>query len=160
MNRAAFAELLAALLTVLYAGSAVAQARPGSSCTFGGGGVAFGLFDPTSAANLDTTGSLTVDCNANITVTVSLGRGYGTGAAYGTGRKMTRSGGGTLTYNLYANSTWTQVFGDGTGGSYTHDLSVRRNQTFSQPVWARIPKGQGGTLGGSYSDTVVATISY
>ena len=151
---------LAALLAVLYAGSVVAQGKGGTRCTVGGGGVAFGLFDPTSAANLDTTGTVTVDCDTSITVTLSLDLGNGAGAAYGTGRKMTTSGGGTLTYNLYANSTRTQVFGNGTGGNYTHDLSVRKNQTFSQPIWARIPKGQSGVLGGSYSDTVVATITY
>jgi spore coat protein U-like protein len=146
---------LGALLAVLCVGNVQAK-----TCTVSGGSVAFGLFDPTSAANLDTTGNLTVDCNEKINVVLSLNVGGGAGAGYSQGRKMTRNGGGTLTYNLYANASRTLVLGDGTGGSRTLNIRNSGGNSYTQAIWARIPKGQGTVLGGTYSDIVVATISY
>lgn len=127
-------------------------------CNVTGGGVAFGAYDPTSSANLDTTGSLELRCNSVFNVVLSLSVGNGAGASYSGGRKLTRGGGGTLTYNLYANTSRTQILGDGTGGSVT--LNISGHNTYTQAIWARIPGNQRTVSTGSYADTVVATISY
>jgi spore coat protein U-like protein len=143
-----------ALLAIAWIGSAQAK-----TCNITGGGVAFGAYDPTSSASLDTTGSVALDCEGSFEVVLSLSVGNGAGASYSGGRKMTRGrGSGTLTYNLYANAARTHVLGDGTGGSVT--LHINGHRTYIQAIWARIPRGQHTVLAGSYADIVVATISY
>ena len=127
-------------------------------CNVNGGAVAFGLYDPTSAANLDTTGSLALQCNSKFSVVLSLSVGNGAGASYSSGRKMTRAGGGTLRYNLYANAARTQVLGDGTNTSVT--LAINDRNSFTQAIWGRIPGNQNTVRAGSYNDTIIATISY
>lgn len=150
LNRGA----LAALLTILWAGNAQAK-----TCDIAGGNVAFGAYDATSRGNLDTTGSLSISCNGRFQAILSVSVGNGAGATYGGGRKMTRiGGGGTLTYNIYADAARTQVLGDGTGGGAT--LLINGQNTYTQPIWARILGGQQRVASGSYTDTVVATISY
>lgn len=145
---------LYALLAITWIGNAQAK-----TCTVTGGAVAFGAYDPTSSASLDTTGSVTLDCDGGFQAVLSLSAGNGAKASYSDGRKMTRGGGGaTLTYNLYANAARTQVLGDGTGGSVTLQISAQK--TFTQAIWARIPGRQHTVLAGSYADTVVATVSY
>jgi spore coat protein U-like protein len=132
-----------------------AQAK---TCAVSGAGVSFGPFDPTSPANLDTIGYVTVDCNGSIDAKLSLTVGNGVGASYSAGRKMTQGAGGTLFYQLYANAARTLVLGDGTGGSVT--LEISEVHSASQAIWARIPVGQGKVAPGNYSDTVIATIRY
>ena len=71
---------------------------------------------------------------------------------------MTRAGGGSLNYNLYANASRTRVLGDGTGGSVTLKITGLKSEV--QAIWARIPAHQANVLAGTYVDTVVTTISY
>lgn len=145
---------LALALALSWAGSVQAK-----TCTITGNGVAFGVYDPTSAANVDTIGSVDFECDGKFNGTLKLGVGTGVGASFSGGRNMTRAGGGsTLRYNLYANATRTQVFGDGTGGSVT--LNIDANKTFNQKIWGRAPGGQNTVLAGVYGDVVVVTFSY
>lgn len=143
----------------LLAIACIGIAQADNKCSLTGGGVAFGAYNPTSSASLDTAGSLTLDCKGHFHAELSLSDGNGAGASYSGGRKMTRAGGqGTLTYNLYANAARTNVLGDGTGGSVK--LRISGNKTYNQTIWARIPGNQRTALAGSYTDTVVATVSY
>ncbi len=128
------------------------------TCTISGGAVAFGVYDPTSAADLNTTGSVTVECNGSIDAELRISVGNGAGASFSQGRQMTRARGGTLNYNLYANASRTRVLGDGTGGSRIIKITGQKSK--DQAIWARIPARQANVLAGSYVDTLVATISY
>lgn len=144
-------------LIVALACATSAQAR---TCSVTNAAVAFGVYDPTSTAALDTMGVLDISCDGKFQVTVSLNVGDGVGASYSGGRKMKRIGGAqTLTYNLYRNSSRTQVFGNGSGGSRTLILS-NSSHNYSQPIWARIFGNQPLTLPGNYVDTVIVTVSY
>jgi len=143
------------LLTCSVAWSVSAQAN---WCSITGGGVAFGSYNPLTSTNLDTTGSLIIQCNSSFNAVLTLSSGAGTGASYAGGRKMTNAKRGTLTYNLYTDATRTQVLGDGTGGSVT--LQINGKNTYTQPIWARIFGNQRTAAAGSYSDIVIATISY
>jgi spore coat protein U-like protein len=67
---------------------------------------------------------------------------------------MNRSG-ERLNYDLYFNSTRTQIWGDGTAGTVvwsTGFLSGTRSHT----VYGRIPALQNVTIG-AYTDTVIVT---
>jgi spore coat protein U-like protein len=146
--------LWALLLAFAWSGGALAK-----TCDVTGAAVAFGVYDPTSSASLDTTGTLSMVCDEISDAVLSLGIGNGAGASFLAGRKMSRSGGGgTLIYNLYADAARSQVFGDGTGGSVTLKLSGKK--TYNQPIFARIRGNQSGIMSGNYADTVLVTISY
>ena len=144
------------LLVLALAWSSTALAK--LSCTLSSATVAFGLYDPTAAVGDAATGTINVNCNGSFNAVLSLSIGNGAGASYSGGRLMTRTGGQTLLYNLYTTNLLTQVFGDGTGGSFK--VNVSGNPRASQPIWGFMPAQQSGVPAGSYLDTIVATISY
>jgi spore coat protein U-like protein len=142
------------LLSILWAVGA--QAR---TCTISSGGIAFLPYNPIAALNVTTISSVFVQCNGRFQAVLSLNVGNGAGASFAGGRRMTRvGGGGSLAYNLYADSGLSVVLGNGTGGSVT--LQLNGNNRFTQSVWAKIPGGQSAVRPGTYNDTVVATITY
>ena len=148
-------NLLALCAMLALASIGGAQAR---SCN-ASGSLSFGVYDPQSTTDALTIGTVVVSCDGTFGAKLSLGVGSGAGASYPGGRRMTRSGGAeTLVYNLYANSSRTLVFGDGTSGSVTRNLSGRK--TYNEPVWARIPARQLTVVPGTYLDTVVITIAW
>ena len=138
---------------------ALMQGVNAKTCNLSSAGLAFGVYNPASSANQDVTGSVVLTCDKKIKAELSLSVGNGVGASYSGGRKMTKSnGGGTLTYNLYANPSRTQVLGDGTDTSVI--VQVNGKDTFSQPVYGRIPGGQRTVFSGGYLDTLAVTIEY
>lgn len=146
--------LCALFLALAWIGSAHAK-----TCGVSGAWVNFGIYYPGASGQLTTTGSVIVECNGEIHAQLSLSVGNGAGASYSGGRKMTRpNGGGTLLYNLYADSSRNLVLGDGTGGSVK--LDIRGHKRLDQPIWARVPALQRTAQAGDYTDVVMVTISY
>lgn len=146
---------------------ACADAEAGITCTFTTSAMSFGNYDPSSAGVTDGTGSVGVNCAHNnsgsttsVTVALSIGTGtYGTVAA----RKMQKSAGQQLNYNLYRDSARSQVWGTGSGGYSTRTLSItgiakNASKTGTFTVYGRIPALQ-NAQDGSYADSVVITIS-
>jgi spore coat protein U-like protein len=141
-------------------------ARALVSCTTAATGVNFGVYDPLSASATLANGTVSVTCNllgggaVNVPVTVSLSTGVsGTYAP-----RAMQSGAYSLGYNLYWSTAYTQVWGDGTGGSFyggaTLSLSPSSpSQTVSGTMYGRMPAGQ-DVGAGSYVDTIVITVSY
>jgi spore coat protein U-like protein len=132
-----------------------------ASCTIGTAPVAFGAYDPTAGADLDAQGTLTVFCTNGATTTVTLGQGSNanTGSTDAAPvRRMLGGVGGTdhLGYALYSEATYTTVWGnDATSDVDYTGSGLSANLT----VYGRIPAGQNVTVG-SYTDTVVATITF
>lgn len=136
------------------------------SCTTSASGVSFGVYNPLATVAAVANGTLSVTCNllsggsTNVPVTVSLSAGSSASFA----ARSLRSPGYGLGYNLYWSTAYTQVWGDGTGGSFygmaTLSLSpASPRQTVSGVMYGRIPAAQ--DVGeGAYSDTIVVTISY
>jgi len=155
MQPASRRALLAAALLAAPLGLA-----PAGACTITSPGVGFGAYDPQSAANDDSAGTVSVDCHPSVSspiVALSAGQS-GTFA----GRTMT-SGSYTLTYNLYSDSGRTIVWGDGTSGTATVTLTggsvsggVRR---FSRTIYGRVPGSQ-NVGAGSYGDTITLTVTF
>ena len=80
-----------------------------------------------------------------------LSTGSGTYAA----RAMT-SGSHQLLYNLYLDASYVTIWGDGTAGTGTLQDSTNKN---TYTIYGRIPALQNAWVG-SYSDTIVVTITY
>ncbi len=143
--------------TVLAAAALLAPwaARAAPVCSFGvAGALAFGVYDPLSAANADSSSTLSYKCPAGQPLRISLDAGLaGSFAA----RAMT-AGSERLLYNLYLDAARTIVWGDGTGGSQagpgvvTHGASG----TTTAYVFGRIAAGQDVAIG-TYGDTIRVT---
>jgi spore coat protein U-like protein len=153
---------LTLLASLLHASLATALV----SCTTSAGGVNFGVYNPLSAAAAVANGSVNVTCNllsggsSNVSLNVSLS----TGSSGSFATRSLSSGSYALGYNLYWSTAYTQVWGDGTGGSFYGTAALlltpaSPTQTVTGTVYGRIPATQ--DVGeGVYNDTIVVTVSY
>jgi spore coat protein U-like protein len=125
-----------------------------NNCTIVATNVAFGTAGVLSSA-LSATGSLSVQCTNSDAYRIALDGGS---AASVTARKMQRSGGGAVSYQLYVDSAHTLPWGDGTGGTSVMTATGTGNAQ-SIPVYGVVPP-QATPAPGSYTDTITATISF
>ena len=142
-------SLLVAVLLVL----APAAAHAALVCTLAPTGVAFGVF---SGPQLTTVGAITIKCTGggninNATLSLSTGSS-GTYAS----RQM-NNGPNKLLYNLYSDPAFTQIWGDGTGGSVPVTTASGPQIIFNQ-IYAKIP-AQAEPSAGAYSDEIIATLT-
>ena len=72
-------------------------------------------------------------------------------------RSMNSAGGAQMLYNVYADSSHTTIFGDGTGGSISPTRTVSKTSPWNLILFAEIPALQNVTPG-IYTDALVATI--
>ena len=71
-----------------------------------------------------------------------------------------RSGGNSLSYNLYLNAARTTIWGDGSGGTSVHGpVAAPLLGSVTVNVFGRITARQNVGVG-AYSDVIVATINY
>ncbi len=154
MTRAAFFMLLTLPLLLLCPRSVDAGGL--LSCTISATAVSFGTYNPLTPTPLDTTGTLTYQCDFVVFPSITLS--MGSSGTY-TARTM-QSGSNTLSYNLYQDAVHLLVWGDGTGGTlaYTALVSVP-NVPVPVTVYGRVPAQQNAGAG-TYADTVVATIHF
>lgn len=135
----------------------VFTAPANAACVVSTVGVSFGTYDTQSAAPGDAVGALTINCptgRPDLFATVSSG----TGSSGNFNAREMVSPGSMLQYNLFTDSTRTQIWGDGSSGSVTVTVPVV-SRWGSQNIYGRIPAGQLVTAG-TYSDTVVVTVEY
>ncbi|MGZ9719422.1 Csu type fimbrial protein [Rhizobium miluonense] len=105
--------------------------------------------------NVDATGSVTATCTQGTTYTISLNGGNASAAP--TARKMSK-GTETVTYGLYKDSNRSQPWGDAnTPGSTVAGTGTGTAQLLT--VYGRVPP-QTTPSPGSYTDTVVVTLTY
>jgi spore coat protein U-like protein len=126
----------------------------------------FGNYDPVSAnatTPLTVNGSVTIACTRGTTARIELNPGTNsanatapeTRAMAGTGPSGTEY----LSYELYKDSTFGNVWGTGNpGNSLLVPAAASRNpQPFT--IFGRIPAGQDRSVA-NYSDTVTATVNF
>jgi len=166
-QRARKAAVAVALATTALAAPAWAQTTTGDlsssatvteNCTLTTTAVAFGNVNATSATNVDSTGGISVTCTSGVAWSASAAAGAGTGATLAV-RKMA-NGTNLLNYALYTESTRTTVWGDGVGGTTGVITGTGSGSAQASTIYARVPGGQSTVPAGSYSDTVVVTITY
>ena len=147
---------------------AAAPAFPGSAsaytCSVAADPLGFGFYQPFDAAPADSAGEVRVSCSllGLVSLLVSYEISLGTGIS-GTYETRTLQGPeDSLGYNLYRDSARTQVWGDGTGGTYTvqdgYTLGLL-DVTLPYPVYGRLFAGQ-NVSAGLYADTIVVTVDF
>jgi spore coat protein U-like protein len=131
------------------------------SCTVTATGVSFGSYDPLSQVDNGSTGTIRVVCTLILALGGSFTIDLSTGASGSYTQRSLKKGASILAYNLFSDSAYSQIWGNGTGGStrvsqsFTSLLIVDRTVT----VYGRIPAGQ-NVPAGAYADTIVVTVTY
>ena len=64
-----------------------------------------------------------------------------------------------LLYNLYRDTARTEIWGNGSGNTFTYLRNVNRNKPRAETVYGRIPPLQ-NVSAGSYTDTLTVTINW
>ena len=156
---------LALCFWLLLAAWQPASAAVTFSCTVSAGALAFGVYPANSAAAVTATGTFSVTCTAtgsgSATVSGTLSLSTGSSGQYAT--RTMRAGTGVLDYNIYVTPAYSQIFGNGTAGTY--DLSESGTVTAGQvyqvggALYGLIPARQ-DVAPGSYLDTIVMTVVY
>lgn len=153
--RAAIVVPAAMTLALLSASQAAAQG--GANCTISTTSVAFGQYDVFSSSDVNSTGTVTIRCNAAakpVAVTLSQGQS-GTYA----NRSLIKSG-ETLMYNLFLDAACTTVWGDSTAGTqYYYNADPPNNTNVVVTVYGRISALQ-DVSAGAYTDTIIATVYF
>jgi hypothetical protein len=128
------------------------------------GNLDFGTYNPIGGSSATATATITITCTNTTTITsVTLNAGTGTGTI--NARKMEKNGTDstkTLNYNLYTTSGNASIWGDGTSGNVTNNVSGSAGTGSAQTltVYGTIPANQTSVEPGSYSDTITVTINY
>ena len=164
-SKAVIASLLAVCSVNINAATATnnlsVTATVAASCIITTNAVAFGAYDPIVAnktANLDSTGTVTVTCTNGSVNTITLGQGANAtvGSTDALPLRQMAATTNRLSYQLYTDAArlvvWGNTVGAGiarTGNGVADPLTVYGNVTAGQNVPA-----------GSYSDTVVATVTF
>jgi spore coat protein U-like protein len=151
MNRPAIRIALLVAALVALAGPARAQ------CTISATPLSFGNYDVFSATPLDSTSTLTVQCNYilhSITVTLS------TGSSPTYAARTLQHGSDTLVYNIYRTADRSTIWGDGiAGGTTNYSGYIWFFQTLTLTLYGRIPAAQ-DACAGAYTDTIQAIVNY
>jgi spore coat protein U-like protein len=140
-------------ISLLFGLSATAHAQ---TCTVSMPAVAFGNVNVLPGTAVDTTSTVTVTCSGGTTAGVRACINIGAGSSSdATSRRITGSGSNTARYNLYTNSTRTQLWGSWQTGYNVAgvQLDVPRNTTRTATVYARFLASQPTVAPGSYSAT-------
>jgi spore coat protein U domain-containing protein, fimbrial subunit CupE1/2/3/6 len=131
--------------------------RAEAACTVSATGVSFGTYNVFTTTATTSTGTITYHCgNADHNILISISTGSsGTYVA----RTLTRSS-ETLSYNLYLDSAFATVWGDGSAVTGVYQkANPPNNSDVPLTVYGRITAQQDVTAG-SYSDTVIATVNF
>lgn len=147
MSRGVRAIVLSLLLT------AVGAVPAWAACTITVTAVNFGDYDVFSVTPEDASGTIGVTCapRENIQVTLS------TGSAPTFSPRTLRNGSNVLNFNLYRNAARTQIWGDGSSGTFV--FSANNVLTRTVTIFGRVPAAQDASIG-AYSDNIVATVIF
>lgn len=148
------------MIAALLLAGVAAQAAT-AVCTVSTSGVAFGGYNPLPGSPADTNGTISVTCSGTAgdtaAYTVTITAGLGSFSA----RKM-QSGVNALSYNLYKDSGFTQVWGDGTSGTSIVSDSVTLTSSSlitNYLVYSKIAGGQQTVKANTYSDSLLVTVT-
>lgn len=166
MTRRLLAPLCFLLLFLGWAGPARALCITGvCTCTLSTTNVAFGNYNPMAFGNTDTTGTIKVDCGGVVGLLIPFNIAISAGNSGSYAARQLKSGVKTLAYNLYTDSSYTTVWGDGSASSQIISSGVTLDALGLAPaqnfyVYGRIPGRQTTAVPGVYADTISVTLTY
>ncbi|HZG19215.1 MAG TPA: spore coat U domain-containing protein [Herbaspirillum sp.] len=141
----------------------VAPLQAQQVCSSASNPVAFGLYDPQSSAHLDNTGSITVTCQATVSLLIGYSVKLSAGSSGAYSQRKMLSGTNSLNYQVYTDAARTSIWGDGSSSTgFIADgylLQVLTPVVRTYTVYGRVPGSQ-NVKAGSYLDTLTVLITY
>lgn len=131
-------------------------------CSVSTTNLSFGTYNPTTATPTTATATVSASCISvsipmNATVDLSLSAGTSGTAS---GRQMV-NGAARLNYNIYQDSGYATIWGNGSNGGQSQSLSINNLLNFNaaKTAYGRIPAHQYAKQG-AYTDPVVVTFTF
>lgn len=124
-----------------------------ATCLASASALSFGTY---SGLLINMTSAITVTCTNTTTFNIGLNAGTATGATVTT-REMTSPASATLNYTLFQDSARTQNWGNTVGANTL--ASAGNGTALMYPVYGQVAAGQ-YVAPGTYTDTIIATITY
>jgi spore coat protein U-like protein len=129
-----------------------------NSCTISTTALNFGPYNSGTVTSV--TGTVSTNCTMNAVAVITLGQGFysATGSSNEVPLRRLQNGASAnyLNYNLYQNSGKTTIWGNSTSTGVTVTGTGTEEST---SVYGEIPAGQ-SVPAGSYTDNVIATVTY
>jgi len=120
--------------------------------------VNFGNYDALASSDINATGNVTVACSTGISFTIKMDPGQNSGGSFDQRRMLSPGTGSTLRYNLFRDSSLVEVWGDGTGNTFTQaGIGTGANQEYT--VYGRIPALQ-NVKPGTFQDSVTVILEW
>jgi spore coat protein U-like protein len=139
-------------------GTFTVQAVINAACNVSATTLNFGAYNPASASALTGSSTISVYCTGGSPYTTSLNVGSG-GGTFAT-RTLLDGSSDTLNFNLYRDAAYSQVWGDGSGSTFTvagTGAGLLTANTLT--VYGQIPVSQDKPVG-TYTSTITITVSY
>lgn len=127
-----------------------------ASCNVTAEDLDFGDYDPISATPMTGSTDIEVTCTNGTPYDVALDEGVGAGGSIAE-RRMTRAGGATLSYTLYQDGSYADVWGDTLNTDTVDGVGTGAAQTLT--IHGRAAAQQTAPAG-SYTDTITVTVIY
>jgi spore coat protein U-like protein len=131
------------------------SATVNSSCYVSATSINFGSAGALSS-NIDTTGTVSVQCTNTTPYKIAMSYGTGTGAGVGGARYLSKSG-VQFAYNLYKDAARSVIWGNNLGVNTNDATGTGANQNFT--VYGRVP-AQTTPAAGNYTDLITVTVNY
>jgi spore coat protein U-like protein len=162
MNRA----LTALMTTLALCAAPAALAAVTVNCTASASSIAFGIYNPFNTTPTTSTGNLRVTCTGSGTgsTTITVGVTLSTGLSGNFATRKMFAGANSLDYNIFWSTAYTQIMGDGSGGSFAgttqpFTIFAGGTGTATGTMYGRVPAQQ-DVAPGSYVDTILVTVTY
>jgi spore coat protein U-like protein len=163
-----FAIKVLSILLFGNVGCAFGTSNPGDkgySCNLTTYNIDFGTFYPYDVTFTSIIGTVQVTCKANTGNTNVLNTlSFSTGGSGNYSGRLAYNGTKTISYNLYKDSSFTQILGTGSSNTYTfsnsNPLAGNQSQTDSFPIYGKVPVQPLAVPGFVYVDTITATLTY
>lgn len=149
---------------------ACATGEAAAGCSVSTTGMSFGLYQPLTFAGKLTSQPVTsnttlrLSCRGIVTgggYTIGLGpSSAGSGDRINTRYLANASGGEPIAFNIYQDPNHLTLWGDGVTGAVLSGTILAGDSNPEHVVYGTIPSGQNSLRAGSYSDTLVVTLTY
>ena len=153
------------ILSILLSSTLVYADDKGYNCNLTTYNIDFGTFYPYDVTFTSTIGTVQVTCTANTGNTnVQYTLRFSAGGSGNYSGRLAYNGVKTISYNLYKNSSFTQILGTGSSNTYTfsnsYPLAGNQSQTDSFPIYGKVPVQPLAVPGFVYVDIITATLTY
>lgn len=136
------------------------------TCSVSATGPNFGVYNPFATTPDEENGTVNATCTllSGGAATVTITDSFSTGSSGTYTNRTLLSGTNALNYNMYYDAGYTEIRGNGSGGSQTGGATLNLTagnptQSVSGTIYGKINAGQ-NVAPGTYTDTIVVTITF